>query len=109
MRLSLSGSVTEQDWSYSEAFETLEIGPLTLTPAGQLELTVSVEAGSLLGRRDRRPEKVRKLLWNFLVSDADTCSELDRRLDELLSGRLPLELFANRLKPAHLYALRSTI
>ena len=113
VKLSLNGAALdgglEQGWQVAEASEELIIGPLTLTPADRLELNVCVEAGSLLGRRDRRAEQVRKLLWNFLVSDANTCQELDRRVDDLLSGRLPLELFANRLKPAHLDALRSTI
>lgn len=98
-----------QIWHYAETSEELEVGPVMLTPADRLELWVSVEAGALLSRRDRRAEKVRKLLWNFLVNDASTCQELDNRMNDLLAGRLPLELFANRLKGAQLDALRNTI
>jgi hypothetical protein len=105
----INGAVVAIQWEYIPAREELRVTGIRLTPADAFELRAAVEAGSLLGRRDRRAEKVRKLLWNFQVADVNTCQELHDRVDELLAGTLPLEHFATRLKGAHLNALRDTI
>lgn len=105
----VNGVAVEAAWEYGETSAELVVDGLSLTPADAFELRIATQAGSLLSRRDRRPEKLRKLLWHFLVSDVNTCQELDDRLDELLAGSLPLEFFATRLKGAHLDALRNTI
>ena len=97
------------NWEYDAAREELRIANISLTPADGLELTVAGEGGALLGKRDRRAEKVRKLLWNFQVSDVATCQELDERMDELLAGKLALESFAPRLKGAQINAIRNVI
>jgi len=105
----INGAEMPVTWEYGETTEELSLDGVALKPGERLELRVAVQGGSLLGRRDRRADKVRKLLWNFLVSNVNTCQELDDRMGELLAGTLPLEQFANRLKGAHLDALRRTI
>ena len=107
--LRVNGAEQPASWGYGELTEELSLDGVAISPADRLELRVAVNTGSLIGRRDRRPEKVRKLLWNFLVDDVNTCQELDNRLAELLGGTLSLDLFANRLQGAHLDALRRTI
>ncbi len=107
--LRVNGAELPVSWEYGELTEQLSLDGVEIGPGDRLELRIAVNAGSLLGRRDRRPEKVRKLLWNFLVDDINICQELDNRMDELLGGTLPLEAFANYLNGAHLDALRRTI
>jgi alpha-glucosidase (family GH31 glycosyl hydrolase) len=107
--LALNGVAQAVDWSYGAESESLEVAGISLTPSNSLELRIAVNAGSLIGRRDRRPERIRKLLWNFLVTDVNTCQELDNRIPELLSGLLPLEFFATRLSGGQMNALRETI
>ena len=107
--LRVNGVEQAVPWRYAAQVEELAFDEVSLTPADRLELRIDIRAGSLIGRRDRRADKVRKLLWNFLVSDVNTCQELDNRLPELLAGTLSLELFATRLKGAHLDALRNAL
>jgi alpha-glucosidase (family GH31 glycosyl hydrolase) len=107
--LTLNGVEQTVDWSYGAESESLELDGVVLTPSDSLELRIAINAGSLIGRRDRRPERIRKLLWNFLVTDVNTCQELDNRIPELLSGLLPLEFFATRLSGGQMNALRETM
>jgi hypothetical protein len=110
-RLVLRVNGVEQNvpWRYGALSEELALDELTLAPSDRLELRVEVRAGSLTGRRDRRADKVRKLLWNFLVPDVNVCQKLDDRLPELLAGALPLEQFAARLSGGQLDALRNAL
>ena len=107
--LRVNGTELPISWGYGELTEELSLDGVEIGTGDRLELRIAVNTASLLGRRDRRPEKVRKLLWNFLVDSVNTCQELDNRLDELLEGTLPLDAFANHLQGAHLDALRRTI
>lgn len=109
IQVMVNGSEVPCSWEYGELLEELSLDAVTLSPTDRLEVRISVDVGDLMGGRDRRTEKIRKLLWNFKVEDVNTCQEIDDRLDELLAGQLPLELFADRLKGAHLNALRTVV
>jgi hypothetical protein len=86
----------------------LRLAGITLSPADRLEVQLSVLEGSLLSRRDHRPEQVEKLLLAFNLG-ANTCRDIYNALPDLLSGKASLRQFANRLKPAHLEALESVL
>jgi hypothetical protein len=86
----------------------LRLAGITLSPADRLEVQLSVLEGSLLSRRDHRPEQVEKLLLAFNLG-ANTCRDIYYALPDLLSGKASLRQFANRLKPAHLEALESVL
>jgi len=107
--VALNGVPQTVSWAYHAAREELSFAPISLAPGDRLDVRVETVAGSLLGQRDRRAEAVRHLLWNFKVDNIAVLQELDDRLPELLDGSLPLEVFANRLKGAHLNALRDVL
>jgi hypothetical protein len=72
-------------------------------------LVVSVNSGSLMGQRDRRAEKVRKLLWNFLAADVNASQAFEEHLSALLDGTLALDYFAYWFTGGQMNALRNVI
>ena len=103
-----SGAALEPDQAYDEAAGRLELSGITLVPGEELEVALSVEQGSLLDRRDRRAEKVEKLLLAFNLG-SDACQDIYNALPGILAGRLSLRQFANQLLPGQLEALESVL
>jgi hypothetical protein len=86
----------------------LRLTGIILTPTDRLEVHLSVREGALLSHRDHRSEQVEKLLVTFNLN-ANACRDIYNALPDLLTGKVSLRQFANRLKPAHLEALESVL
>ena len=86
----------------------VRLSGIALEPGDRLEVQLAVQEGSLLERRDRRPEQIEKLLMAFNLGDF-TCRTIYNEIPGLLSGKVSLRQFANRLKPAQLEALQTLI
>ncbi|MCC7352218.1 MAG: DUF5110 domain-containing protein [Anaerolineae bacterium] len=61
----VNGATATFNQAYDEATETLHCQGLTLKPTDELQVTLTVNSGSLLSRKDRRAETCQKLLWAF--------------------------------------------
>jgi len=108
IRASVDEALLAPEVAYTADTGTLELGGISLAPHQRLEVSLSVAEGSLLDDRDRRPEKMEKLLLAFNL-DADACQKIYNSLPAILSGKVSLRQFANRLHPAQLEALESEI
>ena len=86
----------------------VRLADIVLEPGDRLEVQLAVQEGSLLERRDWRPAQIEKLLMAFNLGDA-TCRAIYNDIPGLLSGKVSLRQFANRLKPAQLEALETII
>ena len=91
---------------YDAQAETLTVDGGVLQPVDALHLTLSTRQPSLLGRRDRRAENVRRILRAFRV-DNQVKAEIDGDLPRLLDGKLALSRYA--LSAAQFSALHQTL
>jgi hypothetical protein len=108
VRLAVDGVERAVDFAYDVELERLSLGPVTVEPAQALALTLEVDAGSLLSRRDRRRETCRKLLRAFAL-DSQVKHEIDRDLERMLEDPSLLMQHAGELRDAHLAALSSVL
>jgi len=108
VQLSVSGTNHSPGLAYDDLGEALTVTGVTLEPADELRLALSVRSGTLLSRRDRRLETCRKLLRSFRL-DSNVKLRLDQDLVELLAGRSSLMNHSPDLKDAQLSALLSTM
>jgi hypothetical protein len=92
-------------WTEDAAGERLALSGLQLGPTDSLEVELFC-AGSLLGRRDRRLEKLRRMLFLFRC-EGSLAGEIWQALPEILAGRVSLVQWAGRLTPAQLETLRA--
>jgi hypothetical protein len=69
--------------NYDGSQERLTLGEVVLKPSQQLNLTLEVDSGSLLSKRDRRLETCRKLLASFHL-DSRVKFGIDRDLPRIL-------------------------
>ncbi len=103
--LMVNGALRTPSWGYDEPTETLTLAPITLTPADELALSLSVSRHSLLSKGDRSLEAVRKLLRAFRL-DTGRKLEIDRDWAQIQSSALSLRRYAG-LTDAQIAALES--
>ena len=108
VQLSVSGTNHSPGLAYDDLGEALTVTGVTLEPADELRLTLSVRSGTLLSSRDRRLETCRKLLRSFRL-DSNVKLRLDQDLSKLLAGRSSLMSHSPDLKDAQFSALLSTM
>jgi hypothetical protein len=90
--------------SYDAGWERLTLGEIVLKPSQQLTLTIEVDSGSLLSKRDRRLETCRKLLSAFHL-DARVKFRIDRDLPRILLDPPVLMHHSADLKASQMAAL----
>jgi hypothetical protein len=108
VRLAVGGVEHAAACAYDADLECLMLEPVSIEPVQPLVLTVEVDAGSLLSRRDRRREACRKLLRAFAL-DSEVKKQIDRDLERLLDDPSRLMQYATDLKDAHLAALSAML
>ena len=108
VRLAVDGVERAVDFAYDVELERLSLGPVTVEPAQALALTLEVEAGSLLSRRDRRRDMCRKLLRAFAL-DSQVKHEIARDLERMLEDPARLMHHAADLQETHLAALSAVL
>ena len=108
VRIAINDGEHGAPFSFDDATETLTVAGVALRPADTLRLTVMVRSGTLLSRRDRRPEICRKLLRAFRT-DTEVKRQIDNDLPGLLAGCMPLQKYGRALSDAQMGALASVL
>jgi alpha-glucosidase (family GH31 glycosyl hydrolase) len=100
VELAVDGTPVTPTTLYDPATETFSLEKIELDRASRLNLRLAAPEGqSLLSKRDRTPEKVRKLLRAFRCNP-DLKQQLDARLDELMAHPALLAGYARQLTEA---------
>jgi alpha-glucosidase (family GH31 glycosyl hydrolase) len=91
---------------YDPEIETWSLAPVTLEPTDRLTLTIAKTGGSLLSKRDRRIEKIRRWLRRFRL-ETYMKNSLSNELPNLLED--PSGLAAYNLTGAQMNVIGSTL
>jgi len=108
VRLAVDGVEQAPDFAYDEDQERLTVGPAIVEPGQPLTLTLEVDSGHLLSRRDRRLETCRKLLASFRL-DSQVKHGIDRDLDRILDDPSSLMFYGADLLDAQINALSAIL
>jgi hypothetical protein len=108
VRLAVDGVERATASTYDENQERLILGEVVLRPFEQLTLTVEVDSGSLLSKRDRRLETCRKFLAAFRL-DAGVKGRIDRDLPSILKDPALLMYHSADLTGAQMAALSAIL
>jgi len=111
LRLTINGVEQPAAWTYDDATDSLALPPMALGPTDELVVTLGAAEGSLIARRDRRPERCRAMLRAFRLNSWAKWA-VEQALPELLRdptrrGRAGGEL--DRLSEAQWMALLDVI
>jgi alpha-glucosidase (family GH31 glycosyl hydrolase) len=107
-QVEINGASQNVQGHYDAQSETLGLPDIALQPADRLTLTVSVKAGSLLSKRDRRLETCRALLWAFRLA-TEVKRDIDLALPDILRDPGRLAPFGNALTDAQWAALLDVV
>ncbi len=108
VQLEIRGAPQNLQGEYDPQAETFSLPAVALEPTDGFTLRVSVTAGSLLSKRDRRMETCRKLLRAFRLESLAKWN-IDEALPELLQEPGRLARFRNALTDAQWAALNDVL
>ena len=108
VQVEINGAVQDVQGQYDAQNEALTLQDIALRPVDRLTLTVSVKAGSLLAKGDRRLATCRKLLWAFQLH-TEVKRDIDLALPEILRDSGRLSPFGNALTDAQWAALLDVV
>ncbi len=99
--------LTTQLAGYDAIQESLVLEPIGLKPTDELNIQLSISTGSLLSRRDRRAENIRRMLRTFRLN-TNVKSQIDHELPRLMNGEMDLFCF-NELTDSQVNALKAQL
>ena len=102
--VTVNGLSRPVEWGYDQALEKVTLGDILLAPQDTLVVLLSIRQGSLLSRRDRSVEAVRKLLHAFKL-DSDIKNSIDHEIPAIKADPSRLTRFQRHLSEAQLGAL----
>ncbi len=108
IKVMVNGGATEVESVWDESKGQLTIDSLKLSPADKLDVELSVSEGSLLDQRDRRTEKIRKMLRTFRL-ESEFKNRIDQSIPQLLADPNKLGVAVNYLKDSQVAALASAL
>lgn len=109
VEVSIDGDPTEFDTSYDPKTEAFTISGIKLSHFSRLVANLAVPKGqSLLAKRDRKIETVRRLMHAFNCN-AETKRQIDERLEEILADPSSLAQFERQLTEAQMGVLLQVV
>jgi alpha-glucosidase (family GH31 glycosyl hydrolase) len=87
--VTINGKPAQVGYTYNDKLESLTVDGITLAPADQANLSISTGGADLLAKRDRRAEKLGRMLHSFKL-DTWLKARINRDYQSLLSGEKSL-------------------
>jgi hypothetical protein len=104
----VNGAVVEVESVWDEAKALLTVTSPSLSPTDRLDVELTVSEGSLLGERDLREQKVRKMLHAFRL-ESEVKRRIDLALPMLLAAPNQIGMAGSYLRDSQLAALKHAL
>jgi hypothetical protein len=108
VRVTINGAEQNSSTQHDPLTETFSMKDVVLDSRAVLVITLIVNEGELMSRRDRRVETCRKLLRAFRM-ESETKKKIDQNLPAIFANLNLLRSFGIYAKDAHLAALTNVI
>jgi hypothetical protein len=108
IKVTVNGAVAKANAAWDESAGVVTVSSLRLSPTDRLDVELTMDEGSLLDARDRRAEKVRRMLRTFRL-ESEYKNRIDQAIPQLLVNANGLGRAVNYLKDSHVAALEHAL